>query len=282
MPKILCIDDTPNEILTSGKTLKDVVNEIFRDTTYKVSFEKTGNEGVKATEKDKEIKLVLLDVEFNKKIEGPQIADELQAKAPHTKIIVLTRVDEKGKKISFGWKPNVVHYVLKKELSNVQVLQKLRNLSKAIIGDYENKNWELEYSGPCAINLTNKTNGETFGVNIPSMAERPLLACMQSPNKPVSWSVDLSTAELNKVHNAVNTNVLEGTEWKMWGILSRDKCAKGQLKLIIGSVKPLPSQSEIPIPYALQSHFEKFKRDVEERLKTIEGALNLKSSQKNK
>jgi len=282
MTKILCIDDTPDEILSSGKSLKEVINEIFKDTPYKVFFKKTGSEGVKAATKDAEIKLVLLDVEFNKKIEGPEIADKLQDNAPHTKIIVLTRVDDKGKKISFGWKPNVVHYVLKKELSNAQILQKLRNLSKAVIEDYENKNWELEYSGPCAINLTNKTINETFGINIPSMAERPLLACMHSPNKPVSWSVDLSTAELNKVHNAVNTNVLEGTEWRTWGILSRDKCAKGQLKLIIGAVKPLPSQSDTLTPYVIQSHFEKFKRDVEERLKKIESTLNLRSPKENK
>lgn len=281
MAKILCIDDTPEETLALGQSLKETVSSIFKDTPYKIIFKKTGNEGIKVASDDMEIKLVLLDVEFNKKIEGPEIADKLQAKAPHTKIIVLTRVDDKGKKISFGWKPNVVHYVLKKELSNAQVLQKMRNLSKAVIDDYENKNWELEYSGPCAINLTNKTSEETFGINIPSMAERPLLACMHSPNKPVSWSVDLSTAELNKVHNAVNTNILEETEWRMWGVLSRDKCAKGQLKLIIGAVKPLPSQSDTLTPYVIQSHFEKFKRDVEERLKKIESTLSLKSPKEN-
>lgn len=279
MAKILCIDDKPEERLESGQSLQQILNKIYKDT-YEVIFKKTGKEGVDAASLDKDIRLVLLDIDFKGKAEGPEIADKLQAKAPHTKIIVLTRVDDKGKKISFGWKPNVVHYVLKKELSNAHVLQKLRNLSKAVIEDYENKNWEIEYSGPCAINLTNKTIEETFGINIPSMAERPLLACMHSPNKPVSWSVDLSTAELNKVHNAVNTNVLEETEWRMWGILSRDKCAKGQLKLIIGSVKPLLSQSEIANPYVLQSHFEKFKRNVEERLKKIESTLNLKSPQK--
>ncbi len=277
MIKILCIDDTPDEVLTSGKSLREVITEVFKDTPYKVLFKTTGRDGIKTAEEDSEISLALLDVEFNKKIEGPEIADKLEEKAPQTKIIVLTRLNIKGKRTEFGWKPNVVKYVLKNDLTNPRICRQVRNLACSVIEDYENRNWELEYSGPCAINLTNKKTEETFGINIPSMAERPLIECMKFPNKPVSWVSDMSTADLSRVHNAVNTNVLESTEWKIWGILTKDKCAKGQLKLVVGSVKPFPSESSTANIYVLQSHFEKFKKDIEKRLYLIEQALNLKT-----
>jgi hypothetical protein len=219
--------------------------------------------------------LVLLDVEFNKKIEGPEIADKLQAKATNTKIIVLTRIDDKGKKISFGWKPNVVHYVLKKALSNAQVSQKLRNLSKAIIEDYENKNWVIEYAGACTINLTNKLTQRTYGIDIPSSMDNVIKLAIASPNKPVinpggSTPGKETVASLNKVLNTINSKVLEETDWNTWGILSREKCAKGQLRLVIGN----PSAESIASrPYVIRSDFEKFKKDVETRLTLIEQTL---------
>lgn len=286
MAKILCIDDAPNQYIDEeskdGSSIKDapslmeVINNIFRDSPYQIIFKETGDEGVKAAAKDAEIKLVLLDVLFpNQEMEGPEIAEELQKKAPHVKIVVLTSVDEKGKKISFGHKPNVVHYIIKKELLNAQVFQKLRNLSKAIIEDYDNKNWEIEYLGKKlgVINLHNKITQETFGINIPEKVEKHLLKCMNYPNKPVLL---LEISDLSKVHEKVNTNVLEGTQWKTWGILSKDGCGKGQLKLVVGSVVPATNMSGPEDFYVLQSQFSKFKKDIEERLVSVEKALKLK------
>lgn len=275
MAKILCIDDIPEETFEpGGLSLEEIINSIFKNTSYELIYKKSGKEGIKAASEDIDIKLVLLDIKFNGRIEGPEIADELQKNAPDIKVIVLTSLDDKGNKIRFGWKPNVVHYVVKKELVNANVLSRIKNLSTAIIEDFDNKNWELEYSGPSVINLSNKITQETFGINIPSMAESPLLACMKTPNKPVSWVVDMSTADLNKVHNVVNSNVLEETEWKMWGIFSRDRCGKGQLKLIIGSVIPVIGNSERTANiYVLQSNFEKFKKEIDNRLTSMEKML---------
>jgi len=287
LKKILCIDDIPEEELIPGKSLQEIIKDIFAETSYKVIFKKTSEEGVKTASDDSDIKLVLLDIRFKDKIEGPEIADKLLAKAPYAKIIVLTSLDDKGKKISFGWKPNVVHYVLKKELSNAQVLQKLRNLSKAIIEDYENKRWGIEYLASGTINLTNKSTRKTYGIDIPSSMDSVMKLAITSPNKPVinpggSTQGSKNEASLNKVLNTINTKVLEGTDWNTWGILTREGCAKGQLKLVVGSVMPLHTSRTPEDPYVTQSRFERFMRDVEERLKKIESTLNLKSPQENK
>lgn len=113
------------------------------------------------------------------------------------------------------------------------------------------------------------------------MTEEPLKVCMRSPNEPVTWVPDSSTADLNKVHNSINKNTFEGTEWKTWGILSREGCAKGQLRLVIGSVIPISSITSANNLYVFQSHFEKFKKGMEDRLSSIEqGIKNLTSPSK--
>jgi len=279
MTKILCIDDTPDEILTAGASLRDVITKIFADTPYEILFKDTGREGIKTAEEDNDIKLVLLDVEFNRKIEGPEIADMLRQKAPHVKIIVLTRVDDKGKKISFGWKPNVVHYVLKKELANKQILQRLNNLSQAIIEDFENKRWEIEYPAAGTVNLTNNEIHKTYGIDIPSSMDNLMKLAVAAPNKPLlnpggSTQQIKSEASLNKVLNTINSKVLEGTEWNTWGILSRENCAKGQLRLLIGPTSPRNYASEI---FVLRSDLEEFKREILSRITLIEKAVNVPS-----
>ncbi len=281
MPKILCIDDTPDEKLASGLSLKETAKNIFKDTSYEVIFKKSGNEGVKTASGDMEIKLVLLDVEFNKRVEGPQIADELQKKAPLVKVIVLTRVDDKGNKISFGWKPNVVHYVLKRDISMSNLQIKLKSLCEAIIEDYTNKNWGVKYNdGSDAIILTNTKTEQCYGIDIPLTSKPALLKCMQEPNCPVDLPTEEFGKNLNKVHNSINEKVLEGTEWNTWGILTREGCAKGQLKLVIGSVAGASVPESQKDTYILKSEFEEFKKEIESRLAKIEQTLNFKRLKK--
>jgi len=275
MKKVLCIDDTPDEILASGMSLRNVITSVFSDTPYKILFKETGKEGIKEAGENIDVKLVLLDIEFNKKVEGPEIADKLRQEAPHVKIIVLTRVDDKGKKISFGWKPNVVHYVLKKELTSKQILQRLINLSKSIIEDFENKRWEIEYPATGTLNLTNNETGKTYGIDIPSSMDNFIKIAVAAPNRPIlnpggSLQQTTSEASLNKVLNTINAKVLEGTEWNTWGILSRENCAKGQLKLIIGPSCPRPISNDAFVP---QSEFEEFKKETSSRLSLIEQAV---------
>jgi CheY-like chemotaxis protein len=284
--KILCLDDTPDAPEINSRTLREILQSIYADSPYKIVFETNGEKGIKVVKNDKDVKLVLLDIEFTKqKKQGDTLVKDLLKVRPELKVIVLTRLipsgKNKGKKTSFKWKPNVVHYVVKKELTFPDIQKKLKNLSSAIIDDYTNRNWEIRYDDISVINLTNKQTQKTYGINIPSTSEPALLECMKSPNKPVSLPITYGK-NLNRVHNNINENVREKTDWNTWGILTREDCTKGQLKLVIDSVGAFSTSPTVKDPYVTQSYFEKFKRDVEERLKKIESTLNLKSPQENK
>jgi hypothetical protein len=245
--KVLCIDDTPDEVLPSGKTLRQALEEAFRGTGYRVLFRKTPDEGVKTALKDRAVALLLLDIIFNGRAEGSRIADEIYRGRPELKVIVLTRVDERGKKISFGWKPNVVHYVVKNELSSDDMVVKLGNLTKAVVEDYYNKNWELVYSNS-SITITNKVTGFSCGVDIPPSMNEAIRVAIKKPNVPVDnpgGSVQGGEyASLNKLINTLNSKVLEATKWQTWGILTREGCAKGQFKLLVGSAKDEKKEDE--------------------------------------
>lgn len=277
--KILCIDDTPDQkIEGSNQSLRQIVEDIYKTSSYKVIFETDGEKGIGLTT-DNNIKLVLLDIEFTRQEkQGDKIAKALIKGRPELKVIVLSRDSRTGTKISLGHKRNVVHYVVKKELSSTDTQRKLKNLSQAVIKDYENKGWHLEYDGMETITLS--MGEKSFGINIPITAKQAIHDCISSPNKPVS--IILASDQLNKAHNMINNNVREGTDWNTWGILTKEGCAKGQLKLVIGSISivPLKTSRTPKDPYILQSQFEKFKKDIEERLALIEKALNFKSPQK--
>jgi len=270
--KILCIDDTPDEVIDTSNnvSLKQVLQSIYKSLPYKLIFEKYGEKGIEIAKNDSNIKLVLLDVEFKKQEkQGDKIAGDLLKVRPELKVIVLTKIvpSAKGRgrgiKISLGSKNNIIHYIVKKELSSPAIQEKLKNLSRAVINDYTNKNWTIRYDDIGVINLTNKQIKREYEINIPSTSEPALLECMKSPNKPVSLPTTYGR-NLSRVHNTVNNNVREGTDWNTWGILTKEGCAKGHLKLLIGLVVPLPtSGTPKKDPYVTQSQFEKFMKEFE-------------------
>jgi len=277
MFKILCIDDEPDAPKIANKTLRQILHDIYNTSHYEVIFETNGDKGIEIAGSDKETKLVLLDVEFKKqKKQGDMIAKELLKVRTELKVIVLTRFTETGKKISFGHKRNVVHYVIKEETASPDIQNKVKNLSRAIIEDYENKGWQLEYDSPETITLYN--GKESYGINIPITAKQAIIDCMKSPNKPVSLSESFN---LNKAHNMINKNVLEATDWKTWGIITKEGCAKGQLKLMIGSVISSPAHQTPKDPYVTQSQFEVFMKEINDRLGKIEQTLNRMSRSDN-
>lgn len=263
MTKILCIDDTPDKPEIDNRSLEQTLRDIYKDSSYKVIFERQAKKGIEIAKKDNNVKLVLLDIIFDgqgAEYQGDEVAKRLLEVRPDLKIIVLTRVEpvrkkKKGcklKKISFGYKPNVVHYVVKKELSTANIQQKFKNLSYAIINDYDNENWQIAYAGECAVNLTNLHTKKTFGINIPITLEKALIECMKSPNKPVELPIGSSLA---RVHSRINEYVIEKTDWNTWGILSNEGCAKKHLKLVIGSVEPFQILSTPKDPYLTRSEF---------------------------
>ncbi|MBC8359423.1 MAG: hypothetical protein H8E54_10840 [Candidatus Aminicenantes bacterium] len=269
MSNILCIDDEPDAPKIANKTLRQILHDIYNTSPYEVIFETNGDKGIEIAGSDKDTTLVLLDVEFKKqKKQGDMIAKELLKVRPELKVIVLTRFTETGKKISFGHKRNVVHYVIKEETASLDIQNKVKNLSHAIIEDYENKDWQLEYNSPETITLSN--GKESYGINIPITAQGAIADCIKSPNRPVSLSESFN---LNKAHNMINNNVKEGTDWKTWGILTREGCAKGQLKLMIGSVISSQAHQTPKDPYVTQSQFEMFMKDFERFKKEVSTKL---------
>ena len=270
MSNILCIDDEPDAPKIANKTLRQILHDIYDSSPYDVIFETNGDKGIEIAGSDKDTKLVLLDVEFKKqKKQGDMIAKELLKVRPELRVIVLTRFTETGKKISFGHKRNVVHYVIKEETASPDIQNKVKNLSMAIIEDYENKGWQLEYDSPETITLYN--GKESYGINIPLTAKQAIIDCIKSPNKPVSLSESFN---LNKAHNMINKNVLEATDWKTWGIITKEGCAKGQLKLLIGSVDTQEEQrSDTNRNFLNRNEFDEFKKDIEGRLSEITNLL---------
>ena len=98
---------------------------------------------------------------------------------------------------------------------------------------------------------------------------------LKEPNKPVPLS---GLSSVNKAHNMVNNNVREGTDWKMWCIFANEGCAKGQLKLVIGSITmPSTSKASKDISYVTSSQFDEFKKELNNRLHKIEETLTLHS-----
>ena len=270
MSKILCIDDEPDAPKIANKTLKQILHDIYNTSPYDVIFETNGDKGIEIAGSDKDIKLVLLDVEFKKqKKQGDMIAKELLKVRPELKVIVLTRFTETGKKISFGHMRNKVHYVVKEETASLDIQNKVKNLSHAIIEDYENKDWQLEYNSPETITLYRGV--ESYGINIPITAQGAIADCIKSPNRPVSLSESFN---LHRIHNMINKNLREGTDWRTWGILTREGCAKGQLKLMIGSVISSSAHQTPKDPYVTQSQFEMFMKGINDRLAKIELAIN--------
>ncbi len=272
MDKVLCIDDTPNERIPpeTENTLRGRLTDIFHEQ-YDIIFEENPDQAIAICEKYGDIKLILLDVEFPGPYkQGPEIADILSKVAPSTRIIVLTRIDERGNKIKFGWKRNVVQYIVKKTISKPEMQYRLLNLAKAIIEDYENSNWQIERSGPETMNITR--GNESFGFDIPLTLKDAFIECLIYPNRPVTLS---DAYNLNKVHNSINDIVREKTDWCTWGILTKEGCAKGQLKLLVGSVvSGEERESDTNKNFLNRKEFDEFKNDVEKKLSNIEDLLN--------
>lgn len=283
--KILCIDDTPEAPEIDGKTLKDTLKNIYDSSHYQVIFETDGERGIETVKNDHDIKLILLDVEFKRqKNQGDRIADELLNVNTGIKIIVLTRKDIRGKKISFGSKDNVVHYVLKKELSNQRIQKCLKNLTIAVIEDYYNKTWQLEYregSGGDVLCLRNTNRLEdypinSFTINISDEYLPAIRECIQNPNEPVDISCRVVGGKQNRILNLVNSQVRNVTDWNTWGILTREGCARAHIRLLIGTVILARPTFEGDIPYVTRREFTNFRDEINSKLDALKNRLESK------
>ncbi|MEW6419759.1 MAG: response regulator [Nitrospirota bacterium] len=283
--KILCIDDTPDEVIeTSKKTLRETVHEIFKGLLYEIMFGITGKDGLELISKDKDIKLVLLDIQFEgQEMQGSEIADSLFDLNKNLKIIVLTKLEDTGKKRSFGWKPNVIGYVIKKDIANPGNRSLIKNLAEAVIDDPENKKWVL-YLDTDKKRVKLLKGNERYEFSIPRSQRKWLLleACANNPNKCMSSfdiqgfiELDAQYPEyVNKEVSQINETVLNKTGWRTWGILDTDCPEQSSARLIIGDVKideeKIPTYRKSPEQLITLTQFEEFKKNIESRLKKLE------------
>ena len=68
------------------------------------------------------------------------------------------------------------------------------------------------------------------------MLVKSLEDCINNYNKPVFIEEEKILSKLNSV---INEFVLEKTDWKTWGIFTKEDCKKRELKLLIGKAKVL-------------------------------------------
>lgn len=286
--KILCIDDDPDELIeTSHKSLTDTVSDIFED--YEVFFETTGQAGLERVEKDQDIKLILLDIEFaGQEMQGSEIADNLHKINPHLKIIVLTKFEDTGQKRRFGWKPNVVGYIVKKDISDPGNRKLLSNLAEGIIEDPDNRKWEISLDTDLK-KVTVSQGKKSYSFSIPRSERKWLLleACANNPNEWInSYDIEGFTQleaqypeYVNKEVYDINKTVIKKTDWRTWGILDTSREAPGSAKLVIGNVKidkeDTATYKRPAKQFITAVEFEKYKKHVESRLRKLEERINL-------
>lgn len=294
---ILCIDDMPNLIVESSKqSLQESVRDIFSEFPYDVIFQTTGEKGLCYVEKNKgAVKLVLLDINFEgtgQKMQGSEIADKLMLINPYLKIIILTSIEDTGKKRSFGWKANVAGYIVKKDIADAGNIQLLRNLSKSLIEDPDNKRWILHLDTDNK-KVTLQSDAERYSFSIPRSPRKWLLleACANNPNEcvgsfDIEGFIDLEAQYpeyVNKEVSGINEIVIKKTGWRLWGILSTDCDTKSSAKLVIGDVKidesETPSYKRLEKPYVTRAYFEDYRKQIEERLKNLEQEINFLRNQ---
>ncbi len=286
--KILCIDDTPDAPEIGGKRLSEVLGDIYKQSPYQLIFETNGEKGIETARDDGDIELALLDVEFKRqKKQGDVIANDLLSVRPHMKVIVLTRKDDRGKKISFGWKSNVIQYVLKKNLESPNNQDRLRNLSTAAIEDYYNDTWEIEYKKESKGNMLYLRNTgrlsnnaiNIFPINIPYEYEKAITKCMQAPKEPIDISDVVGFRRQNKIINIVNSKVLEVTDWNTWGILTKEDCGPAQIRLLIGKILTSSiTKDDMPelASYVTKSEFNEFRDEINSKLDELKKFLESK------
>ena len=291
MGKVLCIDDIPNElIIGSNKSLKDTIVDIFRDPPYEVIFSKSGAEGLEIVRQDPDIELVLLDIQFNgQEMQGSKIADNLFKINPSLRVIVLTKEEGTGEKRSFGWKRNIIGYIIKKNIANPANMTLLKNLAYAVIDDPKNEKWTM------ALDTDRKKvslikGGESYSFSIPRSQRKWQLiaACAANPNECIE-SIDIEDyatksdevdASIHREVYEINHKVLKTTQWRTWGILDTHCGTESSARLIIGKVRideeKIPTFKSTVKQQGLMitaEQFEEYKKYIESRFEKIKEEL---------
>lgn len=280
-PQIFVIEDHPNQKIGKKSLiawLTDMLGDKYGVHEPLTDPDPETDNVTSFIENHPEIELVFLDLEFNDIFLGDEIGKLLHTRFPDVRVIVLTHLDEKGKKIKLRQKKNVWKYFVKDDLRDPVERGKLRHLVGALIEDPFNQNWAIQFrreDGTFTLhNPKLGRNGYTAELSFTSQDVLSTLdACLKKPNLPVNI-IEIPDAsdgfQLPKIVKACNDYIEEEVGWRTWGILDSKRCAANEVRVLIGNVEG-ENEIEIGVAQELREEIESLKK----RLARIEAHLQL-------
>jgi len=286
--KILCIDDLPGSPF-GEKSLEGWLQEMCGSKEmfagkYQLLIEEDPDAAydlVKADKTDKEIDLVLLDIEFDGDPLGSVIARKLYDLRPDIKVVVLTSLDEKGKKISLRQRENVWFYFVKADLAEATGITHLFRIVRSLLEDPFNEKWTVEFvpedmsltlrhptydNGNLEVPLTLKNSDQVNTLETCLLQAGTCLDIVEITGKSDGYI-------LSKVVKAINDRIVEHTSYRTWGILNSRNCAKNAVKILLGSQtqENLHSHEDTPTMRDTVAALEKRIASLEKRIEKLGG-----------
>lgn len=258
--KILLIDDFPDQGFETGngqtgwEELQEVIFGLFGND-YEVLIEEDPREGERLVEEDKEIEIVLLDIDFDGNPIGQAIAKNIGTINPDVRVVVLTKLDGRGNRITFGQLKNVWYYFLKKDLSESTGRVELKGIVTALLDDPYNSKWSMTFDGETAtLNHPDLSKEITIAVGNTNQAAT-LAHCLKSPNECHNYG-DIEgitpAYQLPRVVSELNARFIKRTDYKIWGFLDSKRCVNNSVKLVIGEKEQLPTETKMSLEKQLQ------------------------------
>lgn len=290
MNKILCIDDVPDEII-GDSALREILTSMFVGN-YEVLFEEAPRKAYDLLKRDKEIKLVFLDLDFGGDFLGSEIADVIKSINPAIRIIVLSAINRQGEKIRFGKKDNVKKYVVKDELKSDLIRARIANLGEALIEDPLNAQWSFKLDDErktITMANANRQYQKTFSVSVKhkEKALSVLYSCSRKPNEClqaedidgfVEDPLDNNAQIFSEIVYEINKVVRKATEWMTWGILDTSHCGKGAAELVIGKVMSDSTSDKNSVDSLESMAMRREIDEIKNRLEKLEKLIAIKNS----
>jgi len=232
--KILCIDDKPATTIGNkpmNQHLVDMFDELIKT--------------------DPDIDVILLDIMFDGIPLGAEIADTVNDLRPDIKVVVLTSLDEKGKKISLGQRKNVWCYFVKNDMAEHTGSSHLFRIVRGLVEDPFNKNWQIDFvPEDSSLTLIHREYELEIPLTVKNKDQLNTIdACLLNRGQCIDEAeiADKTTGySLSKVVKAINDRVIEHSGYRTWGILNSKNCANKAVKILIGPDRDENPQVESP------------------------------------
>lgn len=244
---VMCVEDRPNDWFADPAEgiLKEKLGSIY-EGKYDVEFADSWDAYNRLLngKNAKHIALVLLDYELNfgerKDMHAPDIVDDLLVRRPDLRIICLTnkiakpivikgkKKTEEGKRKEMGQQDKEVEFIYKSKLS--AQARYLRNISEAIIEDYENNRLDVLWE-PIQGSLTLSRGKDNCSVHVGKSFEEVLTWSLRVSNKFAGpfWSKGI----VGKTKEAVNRIIRKQSNGHFWGIFTTEDAPTRCLKALV-------------------------------------------------